>query len=345
MTHRGLRRRLSAYLEGELAPGTRRRAEAHLAGCAPCRAELAALQRTLSLLRAQRGAAETAPDLLPQINRRLAAGEGAAPRSWLRRALPRPANWGVWDSLRGWGPPLTACAAALALLFALDSVEIRVQLPLPFGHSAPQAGAPSLPPPAAAPAEPKRPAAEPERTAAPSLTAEPSAAPANRPGAPAPPGRPSTAPGRNLAAATEPGPPQTQRGARPFAPQPRPQGPVRPASQAARAQPVALGQPRQPAAPPAVLRVLRCAGQSRGIGCLRLRDQWVKLALSNPRAFTTRLEEIPAPAQARWLADLSRFAVRQGTALQVISRLRGAGDPRAERLAARFEQSAANSTP
>lgn len=303
MTHRGLRRRLSAYLEGELAPRTRRRAEAHLAGCGPCRAELAALQRTLSLLRAQRGAAESAPDLLPQINRRLAAGEGAAPRSWLRSALPRP-GWGGWGGLRGWGPPLTACAAALALLFALDSVEIRVQLPLPFGQSAPQAGsAPILPPPAAANAAPERNAATPARTPAQSLAASPQPV--------------------------------------------RPQGPVRPASsqRTARAQPVALGQPRQPAAPPALLRVLRCAGQSRGIGCLRLRDQWVKLALSNPRAFTTRLEEIPAPTQARWLADLSRFAVRQGTALQVISRLRGAGDPRAERLAARFEQSAANSAP
>jgi len=323
VTHRGLRRRLSAYLEGELAPGPRRRAEAHLAGCGPCRAELAALQRTLSLLRAQRGAAETAPDLLPQISRRLAAGEGAAPRNWLLRALPRP---GVGGRVRGWGPPLTACAAARALLFALDRVEIRVQLPWPAGQSAPQqAGAPNRP-------SPDTPPAAPGRRAASSLAAAPTRTPA-----------------QSLAAATEQGrPPQAQRDARPFSPQPaRPQGPMWPASSQSpgRAQPVALGQPRQPPAPRAVLRVLRCAGKARGIGCLRLQNRWVKLALSDPRAFTTRLEEIPAPAQAHWLADLSRFAVRQGTALQVISRLRGAGDPRAERLAARFEQSAANGAP
>jgi len=332
VTHRGLRRRLSAYLEGELAPGTRRRAEAHLAGCAPCRAELAAMQRTLSLLRAQRGATQEAPDLLPQIARRLAAGEGAAPRSWLLRVLPRPGFGG--RGLRSWGPPLAACAAALVLLFATDSVEIRVRLPWPAGQSAPQAVA-EIPSPATAPAEPDR--------AAPSFAAAPPTAPANRPAAP---GRPEAAPRtpvQSLAEAAE----QAQQGARPFSPPPLlPQGPVRAASQGpARAQPVALGQPQQPSAPPAVLRVLRCAGQARGIGCLRLRDQWVKLALSDPRAFTARLAEIPDPAQTRWLAELSRFAVRRGTALQVISRLRGAGDPRAERLAARFEQSAANSTP
>ncbi|MGC8782707.1 MAG: anti-sigma factor family protein, partial [Anaerolineae bacterium] len=43
---------LSAYLDGQVRPAERRRIEAHLAGCAACRRELASLRQTVALVRA-----------------------------------------------------------------------------------------------------------------------------------------------------------------------------------------------------------------------------------------------------------------------------------------------------
>ncbi|HKS68809.1 MAG TPA: zf-HC2 domain-containing protein, partial [Ktedonobacterales bacterium] len=47
-----LRERLSAYLDGELAPGDDAALERHLATCAECRDELAGLREVRALLRA-----------------------------------------------------------------------------------------------------------------------------------------------------------------------------------------------------------------------------------------------------------------------------------------------------
>lgn len=64
---------LSAYLDGALGPGDRAAVEAHLDGCASCRARLAELRTTTALLRAL-------PDPLP--SRRLVPRIAAAP-AWL----------------------------------------------------------------------------------------------------------------------------------------------------------------------------------------------------------------------------------------------------------------------
>jgi anti-sigma factor RsiW len=70
---------LSAWVEGDLSAAERARVEAHLDGCASCRAELEALRRTI-LLSAELGDAPPARDLWPAIDRALDRPEG-----WLSR--------------------------------------------------------------------------------------------------------------------------------------------------------------------------------------------------------------------------------------------------------------------
>lgn len=89
--HRRWRQNLSAYLDRRLSPEAQHALEAHLATCEGCRKELAALQATVSLLRA-----------LPQA---------AAPRSFALRQAPVARPW--W--LR-YDAPLRLAAAATAML-------------------------------------------------------------------------------------------------------------------------------------------------------------------------------------------------------------------------------------
>jgi anti-sigma factor RsiW len=66
---------LSALLDGALAPAARAAVEAHLAGCAPCRAERARLSGTLAAL----GRLPAAPEPSPYFAARLAARLAAEP--------------------------------------------------------------------------------------------------------------------------------------------------------------------------------------------------------------------------------------------------------------------------
>jgi anti-sigma factor RsiW len=66
---------LSALLDGALAPAARVAVEAHLAGCAPCRAERARLSSTLATL----GRLPAAPEPSPYFAARLAARLAAEP--------------------------------------------------------------------------------------------------------------------------------------------------------------------------------------------------------------------------------------------------------------------------
>ena len=73
--HEAAQAEFSDYCDEELAPPARAALEAHLAGCAPCRAELDAFRRTLAAMRGAAAAPPAAPpefldDLKAQIHRR-----------------------------------------------------------------------------------------------------------------------------------------------------------------------------------------------------------------------------------------------------------------------------------
>ena len=94
---------LSALLDGELTPEREAGVRAHVAGCAACRAELAALERVDPWL-ARVAAPAPSARLSDALHARIAA-EAVAPR---RRWLARPAALAAW-----------AAAAALALYFGV----------------------------------------------------------------------------------------------------------------------------------------------------------------------------------------------------------------------------------
>jgi hypothetical protein len=94
MTHAHVRRRLSAYLEGELGLREEARLESHLIECAPCAAELRALRRAVELLHAL-PAPEPSRDLGAAVIARLRAGEGQPRRigsPWFLRG-GAPGGW------------------------------------------------------------------------------------------------------------------------------------------------------------------------------------------------------------------------------------------------------------
>jgi anti-sigma factor RsiW len=84
---------MTAALDGELSPAARRALDAHVAGCAGCRRELAATERTLGLLETL--PAETAvSERLEQATLRavrVAAADEAEKVPWWRGWLPLPA--------------------------------------------------------------------------------------------------------------------------------------------------------------------------------------------------------------------------------------------------------------
>jgi hypothetical protein len=71
------------------------------------------------------------------------------------------------------------------------------------------------------------------------------------------------------------------------------------------------------------------------------RDQhalMTRLAMDDIWDFLAQIEQVPEPRRDDWLSDLSRFAAESGDAADVAARLRATGDPRAQRLAIRFEE-------
>ncbi|HET6366651.1 MAG TPA: zf-HC2 domain-containing protein [Pseudomonadales bacterium] len=153
----------SALLDGELAPAERAQVEAHLATCADCTAELAALARTLGMLHAL----PTARAPLGFVDRVL---EAARPMPWHRRLGRR-----LFQPLRV-KLPLEAAAVVLVALGAVYVFQNTPELqqaarqeqpasaPVPVAPPATPApatgpavsGTPA--PPASAPAEPSQPA-------------------------------------------------------------------------------------------------------------------------------------------------------------------------------------------
>ena len=255
MNHDAVRRSLSDYLDESLPERRRARVEGHLAACPACRDELAALRRTVALLRDLGEPEAPPPDLAARVFARIDAGEAEAARRW---------GLGL-GGLRWLAPALTG-AAALALVLVVQGVEIEVKLP------------------GAGPALEAAPAASAQfasRASAPPVAATPvstSAGASTAPRAPAP-----------LATETLP------------------------------------------------LR-LRCARDPASASCRAWQMWLVRLAVDDPSAFLAELDAVPGGARERWLDELSRFAAHSGTSARVAERLRQADDPRASRLAPRFER-------
>lgn len=129
MNHDAVRRRLSAYMEKRLSVRAHVRVEAHLDACPACREELHALDRTVHLIRGLE-IEEPPDDLAARVFARIEAGEGRPDGS------ARLAAW--WNA--AWTAPLATAVAGLALLLAVQTVEIRVGWPsadpAPVSHPA-----------------------------------------------------------------------------------------------------------------------------------------------------------------------------------------------------------------
>ena len=81
-----------------------------------------------------------------------------------------------------------------------------------------------------------------------------------------------------------------------------------------------------------------CLSQPSADRCRAWHSWLLGLAVDDPRAFVLEADSVPVAARDRWLGDLSRFAVRSGSAMRVAERLRGMRDPRGQDLAPHFER-------
>jgi anti-sigma factor RsiW len=156
---------MTAALDGELDARRRRALDAHVAGCPPCRRELAATERTLAALEALTMEAAVGDALMHSTLRRarLAAAEEAegAARAWWRAWLPLPA---------------VAVATAVVALLTFGVFRYTGEVPGPTGmERAPTGVARSSSPPAPArTARASRPGAvEPPTEPPPDLAAAP----------------------------------------------------------------------------------------------------------------------------------------------------------------------------
>jgi len=95
MTHAHVRRRLSAYLEGDLGAREEASLESHLVECTACAAELRALRRAIELLRSL-PAPEPSRDLGAAVIARLKAGEGQPRRGLLSSWFPAAGETAGW---------------------------------------------------------------------------------------------------------------------------------------------------------------------------------------------------------------------------------------------------------
>jgi len=116
---------LSALLDGALDPAARREVEAHLAGCAACRAERGRLSGALRAL----GRLPAAPAPSPWFEARLAARLAAEPGPGWRDRL---ASWRPWP--RGWR--LAVPAAGLTAVALAGVLMVRHQRGLELGAAA-----------------------------------------------------------------------------------------------------------------------------------------------------------------------------------------------------------------
>jgi hypothetical protein len=146
MRHARHQRRLSEYLDGALVGRAKQRVDQHLARCEKCRAELAELRGTVSLLKSlAEDPPETSEFLATRVIARIEAGD-AAPSGWERAR--ESARW----VLSGPWAPAFASVAVLFVVATVLRVEIDVRLPDPEASArTPALAAATAPPPASAP--------------------------------------------------------------------------------------------------------------------------------------------------------------------------------------------------
>ncbi len=110
--HQRMRRKLSAYLDGDLAESEKVRVEQHLTECASCRRELESLRVTVGLLQE-----------LPQVQ---------PPRSFVLERAPAPMGIWRWSSYDwAWASLKGVTVLAAVLLVAVVAGDITSQLGLP----------------------------------------------------------------------------------------------------------------------------------------------------------------------------------------------------------------------
>jgi anti-sigma factor RsiW len=93
MTCRQIQRRLAGYAGGDLRRGRAEAVRAHLASCAACRAEYAALDEALGALRRAARPADpalTADRLWGALRGRLPVARASRRRTWYARPVPLP---------------------------------------------------------------------------------------------------------------------------------------------------------------------------------------------------------------------------------------------------------------
>jgi hypothetical protein len=81
-----------------------------------------------------------------------------------------------------------------------------------------------------------------------------------------------------------------------------------------------------------------CLASSQPEFCHDQHALMTRLARDDVWAFLAEIEQVPEPRRDLWLHALSRYAADSGDAADVAARLRATGDPRAQRLAVRFEE-------
>jgi hypothetical protein len=96
-----------------------------------------------------------------------------------------------------------------------------------------------------------------------------------------------------------------------------------------------------PAPAPSLPPIASCLeGRAPADACAPWHSWFVAMALEDSRRFVQELDRLPASARGPWLRGVSEFARRSGSAPLVSHELRSSRDPRATRIAARFDRGA-----
>ena len=148
--------RMVDLLYGEIPADERAPLEAHVTGCARCRAELAGLRATRAAARRTLDA-DAPPARAHQAILRAAAAAVAAQQAQPVTARPAPARPSLWERLRSrWTLPTFATVGAVAVVLLASKVFLEPDKTIELGRQTVH------PAPAEAPAGPAGPAAVPQ---------------------------------------------------------------------------------------------------------------------------------------------------------------------------------------
>ena len=174
------RARMLELIYGELPAEARAQAETHLAGCAACRAELAALRATRALARGRLGADAPPTRARAAILQAAAAAVPARPR--VPAAAGATQTPSFWTRLRGkWTLPTFATIGAVAVFLLASRIFLEPEKTYQRGRQGLAPAETGVAPPASAPTATPSGAAAEARAPAGEREAEPAAKPADRP--------------------------------------------------------------------------------------------------------------------------------------------------------------------